>query len=202
MVMLRPGKCKAVPWALDMPSFLVLQLLRLSPRGVSLGRAFDEAALSEITMVFTVYAEQHMAVPAELVWDVVDDFGAHHRFNPFIESCRITNGVPTGEGAEREIHLYDGSIMRQRIIDYEPMRSMVMEVIHADPVRHHHLVEISVTPDSPSSCVLAYKVSFKGPFGPFGFPVALLNKILLRSRYRHLLRGVESYIRRSSGPGD
>ena len=149
-------------------------------------------------IVFTVCVEQRIHVAAESVWELIDDFGTLHRFNPLIEHSRITNELPTGEGAEREVHLYDGSLMRQRIADYQPMRSMVIEVIDESPVLHHHLIEISVSPTSRSSCVLAYKVSFYSPRGPLGWPVGLVHKLLLRSRYRHVIRGIEQYIRRSS----
>jgi uncharacterized protein YndB with AHSA1/START domain len=146
-------------------------------------------------LVFTVSAEQRMDVPAESVWRLVDDFGAHHRFNPFIETCRITNDIPTGEGAEREICLYDGSVIRQRIVDHQPQRSMVIEVIDANPLLRHHVVEISVTPGLETSCRLAYRVSFRPPFGPLGIPIAVVSKILLRIRYNQLVRGMETYVR-------
>jgi uncharacterized protein YndB with AHSA1/START domain len=148
-------------------------------------------------MLFTVYAERRMDVPAEMVWSLIDDFGAHHRFNPFIESCRITNGVPTGEGAEREIYLYDGSVIRQRIVDYQPRQRMVIEVIDENPLLRHHIVEISLTPALQGSCRLAYRVSFKPPLGPLGIPIAVFSKLLLRTRYNQLLLGMERHVRQA-----
>lgn len=144
--------------------------------------------------MFTVEVEKHLRVPSEDVWEVIDDFGAHHRFNPFIERSRITNGVPMGEGAERVIDLYDGSVLRQRIVDYRPAQGMVIEVVESNQLVRHHLVEISVEPVGEDACRLAYRVTFKVPLGPLGYPVGVFHKAVLRSRYALVLRGIERYV--------
>lgn len=144
--------------------------------------------------MFTIREERCLKVPGQDVWEVLDDFGAHHQFNPFIEESRITNGVPVGEGAERLISLYDGAQMRQRIIDYQPPRSMVIEVVESSEAIRHHLVEISVAPQTAETCVLAYTVSFKAPFGALGYALGLYQKLVLRSRYALVLRGLERYV--------
>ncbi len=151
--------------------------------------------------MFTVNAEHHVRAPAPHVWEAIDDFGAHHRFNPFIERSRITNGIVSGEGSEREISLYDGSIIRQRIVDYQPGRSMAIEVIESTHLIRHHLVEIVVLPVSEQACRLSYRASFRAPFGALGMPIGLLYKPVLLSRYGHVLRGLERYVRsRAAAP--
>ncbi|MFU8815234.1 MAG: SRPBCC family protein [Pseudomonadales bacterium] len=144
--------------------------------------------------MFTVCAEQRLRAPGPRVWEVVQDLGGHHRFNPLIESTIITNDVPVGEGAEREVRLYDGSSMCQRIVDYQPGRSMIIEVIESEHWVRHYVIEISVEPESEDSCVLAYRVSFQMPLGWLGYPLGLIYKPLLRSRYNHMLRGLERYV--------
>lgn len=144
--------------------------------------------------MFTIREERCLRVPGRDVWTVLDDFGAHHRFNPFIEQSSITNGVPVGEGAERVIRLYDGTVMRQRIVDYRPPESLVIEVVETTQFFRHHLVEISVSPQAEGACVLAYTVSFQVPFGVLGYPLAVYQKAVLRSRYALVLRGIERYV--------
>lgn len=144
--------------------------------------------------MFTIRQEKRLAFPSADVWAAMDDFGAHQRFNPFIERSRITNGVPSGEGAERVIELYDGTVMRQRIVDYRPPRSMVIEVVETTQVIRHHLIEISVSPQGDGACVLAYTVSFRVPLGPLGYPLGVYQKAVLRSRYAHVLRGLERFL--------
>ncbi|MEQ8861466.1 MAG: SRPBCC family protein [Pseudomonadales bacterium] len=144
--------------------------------------------------MFTLREEKALRVPGRDVWAVLDDFGAHHRFNPFIEQSSITNGVPVGEGAERVIRLYDGTVMRQRIVDYRPPVSMVIEVLETTQMIRHHLIEISVTHQGDDACQLAYTVSFQVPLGILGYPLGLYQKVVLRSRYAHVLRGLERYV--------
>jgi hypothetical protein len=151
--------------------------------------------------MFTVHAEHHLRAPGPEVWEILQDFGGHHRFNPFIERSRITNGIPVGLGAEREVVLYDGAVMRQRIVDYQPGQSMIIEVIETDQWVRHYLIEISVRTETTDSCVLSYRVSYKAPFGVLGFPVGLFYKVVLKSRYNHVLRGLERYVRVHQAPG-
>jgi len=144
--------------------------------------------------MFSIRVEQQLRAPAAKVWEVVQDFGSHHRFNHLIEHARITNGIPLGPGSEREVKLYDGSLMRQRIIDFQPGQSMAIEVIETDHWIRHHLIEIAVQARKDDTCTLAYRVSYQAPFGVLGFPIGLFYKTVLRSRYNHVLRGVERYV--------
>ena len=144
--------------------------------------------------MFRIHVEQQLRAPAAKVWEVVQDFGSHHKFNHLIEHARITNGIALGPGAEREVQLYDGSLMRQRIIDFQPGQSMAIEVIESDHWIRHHLIEIAVRPRPGHACTLAYRISYQAPFGVLGFPIGLFYKIVLRSRYNHVLRGVERYV--------
>jgi uncharacterized protein YndB with AHSA1/START domain len=146
--------------------------------------------------VFTVEVERLLRAPLSSVWDAVKDFGQHHRFNPFIEHSRITNDIPTGEGAEREVRLYDGTVMLQRVVDYQPGESMVIEVIETTHWIRHHLIEVWVQEaDSEASCILACRISFRPPWGPLGLPVGWVYKKVLQSRYNHVLRGLEAFAR-------
>ncbi len=144
--------------------------------------------------MLTVEVEKRLLVPGPDVWEVIDDFGSHHNFNPFIERCAITNGVPMGEGAERVVDLYDGSVLRQRIVDYRPGRGMVIEVVESSQLVRHHLVEIAVDPEDDRSCRLGYRVTFRSPLGALGYPIGLYHKAVLRSRYALVLRGIERYV--------
>jgi uncharacterized protein YndB with AHSA1/START domain len=146
--------------------------------------------------MFTIDVKRHVRAPRPTVWDAVSDFGQHHRFNPFIERSKITNDIPIGEGAEREVHLYDGTVMRQRVVDYQPGDSMVIEVIETTHWIRHHLIQIDLRPgETEQSCTLACRISFQPPLGLLGWPIGWVYKVILRSRYNHVLRGLEQFAR-------
>ena len=73
---------------------------------------------------------------------------------------------------------------------------MVIEVIETTHWIRHHLIEITLRPaDSEQSCTLAYRISFRPPLGALGIPIGWVYKVILRSRYNHVLRGLESFAR-------
>ena len=144
--------------------------------------------------MFHIYSEHALNAPQPVVWDVVNDFGSHYRYNPFVQHSEITNDVPSGVGAERALQLYDGSTMRQRIIDYEAGRSMVIDVVESDLLIRHFIIQLSVQRQTADTCKLIYEISYSAPFGIIGYPIGLLFKPILMSRLNHLLKGVERYV--------
>jgi len=144
--------------------------------------------------MFTVHVRRSFRVPANRVWDAVSDFGSHHHFNPFIREIRMLGDKQTGEGAERELVLYDGSVVAQRIVDYHPGTSMVIEVVQSDLLVRHHVTEIRVRPMDDSSCVLSYRVCFRPSFGLIGLPLGFYYKVRLRSQYALVLRGLARHL--------
>lgn len=144
--------------------------------------------------MFTVQVRRSFRVPANRVWESVSDFGGHHHFNPFIHDIRILGDTQTGEGAEREMVLYDGSVVAQRIVDYHPGTSMVIEVVQSDLMVSHHVTEIRVSAIDDSSCMLSYRVCFRPSFGLIGLPLGFYYKVRLRSQYALVLRGLARHL--------
>ncbi len=144
--------------------------------------------------MFHIHAEHALNAPRPVVWDVMNDFGSHYRYNPFVQHSEIINDVPTGLGAERALQLYDGSTMRQRIVDYEAGRSMVVDVVESELLIRHFIIELSVEEKTEGTCKLIYDISYAAPFGIVGYPVGLLFKPILMSRINHVLKGLERYV--------
>ena len=144
--------------------------------------------------MFHIHAEHALNAPQPVVWDVMNDFGSHYRYNPFVQNSEITNDIHTGLGAERSLQLYDGSTMRQRIVSYEAGRSMVIDVVESELLIRHFIIELSVEGQTADTCKLIYDISYAAPFGIVGYPFGLLFKPILISRVNHVLKGVERYV--------
>lgn len=144
--------------------------------------------------MFHIHTEHALKAPQSEVWEVMNDFGSHYRYNPFVEHSEITNDIPFGLGAERTLRLYDGSTMRQRILDYEVGRSMVIDIVESELLIRHFVIQVRIEPETEGTCKLIYDISYSAPFGVVGYPVGLFFKPILMSRFNHLLKGLERYV--------
>lgn len=145
--------------------------------------------------MFHVRAEMHLEAPQADVWDVLADFGGHYQYNPYVKHSSIINHIPVGVGAEREMQLYDGSVMLQRIMDFDPPKSMAIEIVESDLLIRHYVVQMSVQPVDASVSTLACRVSYMPPFGALGSPLGLIFKPVVLSRVNHVLQGIAHYVR-------
>jgi len=144
--------------------------------------------------MFHIHAEHALNAPQSQVWDVMNDFGSHYRYSPFVEHSEVINDIRFGLGAERMLRLYDGSTMRQRITDYDPGRSMVIDVVESELLIRHFIIQVSVEPKTEDTCSLNYDIFYSAPFGVVGYPIGLLYKPILTSRFNHVLKGLERYV--------
>ena len=145
--------------------------------------------------MFHVEAELHLDAPHADVWQVVSDFGGHYLYNPYVRHSVTINDIPVGVGAEREVYLYDGSLMLQRIVDFDPAGSMAIEIVESDLLIRHYLLQMSVQAADDNASTLACRVSYLPPFGILGSPLALILKPVILSRVSHMLQGVAHYVR-------
>jgi hypothetical protein len=132
--------------------------------------------------------------PADEVWRVIGDFGAHYRFNPLIEMSPIVNGIETGVGFEREVRLYDGAIMRQRVVEYVSGESIVLTVVDSGLPLREAAVQMSVATQGERSCRVSIEVTYKLRYSHLGSAMGLSVKPIVKARYALVLRGLRYFV--------
>ncbi len=145
-------------------------------------------------MYHTVSIETDLDVPGRDVWRVLNDFGSHYTFNPLVRLSPITNGIARGPGAEREVVMYDGAIIRQRVLDWDEGRSLLIGFTQTDLPISNATARFSVEPPDQPFCRVRVDVTFEPAYGVLGSMAGYLYRPAIRSRYSLVLRGLKHFV--------
>src|SRR5437762_4915168 len=70
--------------------------------------------------------------PADQVWKALADLEAVQHYNPNVVTARYISASREGVGASRECQLKPKGAVKERVIDWQPMRSITMELYESD----------------------------------------------------------------------
>ncbi|MCP3906626.1 MAG: hypothetical protein GY712_01220, partial [Oceanicoccus sp.] len=65
-------------------------------------------------------------VPAEIIWQVLEDFSSVENFATTIKTSPIVNDISSGLGAKRRCTFNDGSSLVEEIIDFQDRQGFTM----------------------------------------------------------------------------
>lgn len=134
---------------------------------------------------------------AERVWSEIKDFGSIYKVHPLIEKSPITNGIHSGNGAERTCIMYSGGEIKEKVFDYVEGEKYSVEVIDSGPFPiEKSLVEISVTEAEKGTSILSFNMNFQPKFGVIG---TLMAKTVMKKQFEKILTdvitGLETHIK-------
>lgn len=152
--------------------------------------------------MFNVKVKRRLDASEHEVWEVLKDFGGHYRFDPYIQFSPICNDISEGLGAEREVTIFDGPVVRQKIIDYEEGRMILIGITDSSWPIKRGWVRIELEPISDDSCLLSYHLHFVPPFGLLAPIIGLYYKPVFQGQYNVILRSVEHFVRTGEKYGD
>lgn len=135
-----------------------------------------------------------LGVPGSQAWQVLNDFGGHYQFNPLIQLSPIVNGITHGLGAEREISLYDGSTMRQKILDFEEGESILIGFTETDLPIKNATAKFTIEPPNQKFCRISIDIVYEPKFGVLGGVVGMFLRPSIRQRYHLVLRGLKYFV--------
>ena len=78
---------------------------------------------------FTV--TRQINAPVEKVWEVLDDFGNIHRWNPGVKASGLTSEGPVAEGSTRHCDLAPLGSLNERIDRHEPNQRLAVDIYEA-----------------------------------------------------------------------
>lgn len=141
----------------------------------------------------TVKREINHAVKS--VWSVLDDFGAVHKYNPGVKSSNIIGDKQTGMGARRVCNFYDGSSLKETIIQYSPNQGYSFALSeYALPLKQA-TSHFKVAPLSNGNTELTITLEFQPKFGPLGWLMAkLIMRRMLTNALQGLAKGLDDYM--------
>ena len=144
----------------------------------------------------TVSATRTIHAPVGTVWSTIDDFGNVYRFHPDLEHSESITDVATGIGAQRRCDFYNGSVIREEVVESDPEQRHVTNVfdLGSFPLKKM-LGGFDLEPIDEDSTEVTFTMSFVPKYGPVGW---LMAKMMMKSKFRDLsediLAGLDTHL--------
>ncbi len=123
----------------------------------------------------------------DTVWNILDNFGGVYAYNPAVESSEVIGKKLTGLGAQRVCRFYDGSSLKETIIEYLPKEGYSFKLSDFALPLKTATSHFRLTPLSADTSELSITFEFQPKFGPLGW---LMAKLLMRPVLTKALAGV------------
>ena len=142
-----------------------------------------------------ITVKREMNNNVETIWKVLDDYGAVYKFNPSVETSRILGEKKTGLEARRVCNFYDGSSLKETIIEYVPNQGYTFELSDFALPLKSATSHFQLEPLSENKSLLSVTLEFEPKFGPIGWLMAkLLMQPALTKALNGLTKGLDDYM--------
>lgn len=143
-----------------------------------------------------VVVKKEIQASKDRVWNEIKSFGNIYKIHPMIETSPITNGIESGDGAERTCVMYNGGEIKERVFDYVEGEKYSVEILDPGPFPlETSLVVISVSESSKGKTVLSFDLKFKPKYGAIG---TIMAKMVMKNQFANILEdvinGLETHI--------
>lgn len=134
-------------------------------------------------------------LPAEEVWQVLNDYSAIEKYAPTIKSSSIEGDIKAGLGAKRRVTFHhDGSSLLEEIIEFNEGQGYKMAVSELSAPMKSMQAEIGVNAVGSDSCEIYMKLDFELGAGPLGWLLGtLLMKPMMGGVMNKVMQGLAYY---------
>lgn len=138
-------------------------------------------------------------IPADKVWQVLDDYSGIEKFAMTIKSSSSVNDIATGMGAKRKCTFNDGSSLVEEITDYQAGQGYSMDISeHSMPLKSMQAT-MKVTAIDENSSEIFMSADFVVKGGPFGW---LMGQLLMRPVMKGIFKKVMTGLAYHSATGN
>jgi len=130
-------------------------------------------------------------VPAEKVWQVLEDYSRIENFAMTIKSSACVNDISSGLGAQRSCTFNDGSSLVEEIIEYKEGQGYKMDLSnHSMPLKSMQS-EMKVTAIDENSSEIYMSADFIVKGGPLGWVMGhLIMRPVMKSIFMKVMSGL------------
>lgn len=130
-------------------------------------------------------------VPAEKVWQVLEDYNNIEKFAMTIKSSVSANEISSGLGAKRTCTFNDGSSLVEEIIEYQAGQGYKMDISnHSMPLKSMQS-EMKVTAIDENSSEIFMSADFVVKGGPLGWVMGqLIMRPVMKSIFKKVMIGL------------
>ncbi|SON52585.1 SRPBCC family protein [Vibrio tapetis] len=139
------------------------------------------------------YTEKTITVnlPADKIWQVLDDFSSVERFAATIQSSPIIGDITSGLGTKRKCTFHDGSSLVEEIIEYRQNEKIALRLSDYTLPLKSMQAEIKVTAIDDKQSELFMSTEFEVKAGPLGWLLGqFLMRPMMKSVFKNQLAGL------------
>jgi len=126
-------------------------------------------------------------VPAEKIWQVLEDYNNIEKFEMTIKSSASANEISSGLGAKRTCTFNDGSSLVEEIIEYQEGQGYKMDISnHSMPLKSMQS-EMKVAPIDENSSEITMSADFVVKGGSLGW---VMGKLIMRPVMKGIFKKV------------
>lgn len=130
-------------------------------------------------------------IPAENIWQILQDFSSVEKFATTIKSSPVVSEVKSGIGAKRLCTFNDGSSLIEEIVEYEEGRRFKMELSDYSLPLKSMSAEMKVTAIDDNCCEIYMSADFVVKAGPLGWLMGqLIMKPVMKGVFKKLMMGL------------
>ena len=131
----------------------------------------------------------------EQVWAVLKDFGGVHRWHPKVERSPLTGARNEGLGAGRVCHFYDGTSVREQVVEYAEGERMRVELSEFSMPLHRAEATLALRALGQGRSEVTFSMDYDVKFGPLGWVMnSLMMQPMLGKLFEQILEGLRHHV--------
>ncbi|MEZ4361955.1 MAG: SRPBCC family protein [Kofleriaceae bacterium] len=133
--------------------------------------------------------------PSSKVWAVLRDFAGVHRWHPKVETSPLLSDNNEGLGATRVCHFYDGTSVKERVVEYREGESMKIELSEFSMPLHRASATLTVRATSTKMTEVTMQMDYDVKFGPLGWIMSsLMIQPMMGKMFEKVLGSLEHHL--------
>lgn len=104
----------------------------------------------------------------EALWALLSDVTTVARYHPAVQSAELLSPNKTGLGATRRCHFYDGTDVREEVIDLEEGRRLRLGLSEFSLPMKRLEAETTIIPTSDGKSQVTFTIAFEVEYGLLG----------------------------------
>ncbi len=145
-------------------------------------------------MTHHIEKEIKVNVPAEIIWQVLEDFSSVDNFAATTKASPIVNDISSGLGAKRRCTFNDGSSLVEEIIDFQDRQGFTMALSEFSLPLKSMQAEMGVKAIDADSSEIYMSSVFIVKAGPLGWLMGyLIMRPMMKGIFKKLMSGLAYY---------
>lgn len=128
------------------------------------------------------------------VWKAISDVGAVHKFHPLVQSSPLLSQQETGLECTRRCDFYDGTSIVEKVIDFEPEKTIKFELSEMNMPMTHAFARMTVIRVDNDTTEFEIKMTYEMKYGLLGKIMGVMMKPMMKGMFKKVINGLDDHL--------